>query len=129
MPGPNPLLVKTGLAGAAVDKFKILKFGTADDTFIHATTITEVLVAVSLEAAASGARLEYVTDGIATVQAGGTVTRGDFVTSGAAGVGVAAAPATTAHNGTIGIAMASAVIGDFFPVMICQARTGSAAGA
>ena len=49
---------------------------------------------------------------------GGTVTRGNFVTTDASGFGAAAAPAAGTNNRVIGRALWSGVSGDIIPVLL-----------
>jgi hypothetical protein len=60
--------------------------------------------------------------GIAECQAGGAITRGDFLTSDATGKALASAPAAGVNNRVVGIALASGVLDDFIPVLLAQGR-------
>ncbi len=122
MAGPNQLLNKAFTAGGVIAVNKIVKFDAVDDQVVEAAANTDLVMGVSLEpAAASGDRLEVAVLGIAEVKAAGTIARGDYVVSDASGDGVAGT-ATTAKQQAIGIAMASAVSGDIFPVMIARSQ-------
>lgn len=105
-------------AGAAVEAGKLVKIGAADDTVIHGTDATDALLGVAEYDVDSGAQVTVQITGVAWVIAGGAVTRGDRVTAGAAGVGVAAAPLTGANAHYVGVALRSAVSGDHFPVLL-----------
>jgi len=109
------LQTKNFIAGAAIDKNKIVMFGSDDDSVIHATAATDRPVGVSLAAAASGARVDVALQGVAEVKLGGTIARGGDVTSGAAGVGVDLVAAATIKS-SIGRAMAGGDSGDIIPV-------------
>ncbi|KPL10738.1 hypothetical protein AMJ85_05310 [candidate division BRC1 bacterium SM23_51] len=122
MAGPNQVLNKTFKAGAAIDIHKIVMFDSADDTVIHATAVTDLPFGISLGAAAAlGDRLDVAVIGIGEVKLGGTVNRGDYVVSGAAGVGMPGT-ASTAKQRAVGIAMAYGVSGDIIPVLICPSQ-------
>lgn len=122
MAGPNPLLTKTHDAGAAITKFRLLKIGAADEAVIHAVDGTAPIVAVSAETVASGARVEVEMAGLVEVELGGTVARGDYVTAGAAGVGVKSAPAAGVNSDVAGVAMVSGVSGDIINMMLSPCR-------
>ncbi len=110
-------LSKSFTAGGAITKNAIVMFGADDNTVVVATAATDKLLGVALAAAASGERVEVQLQGVAEVALGGTVARGDDVTSGAAGVGVALAAAITIKS-SVGRAMASGVSGDIIPVAL-----------
>lgn len=115
----NSLLQKSFKAGAAIAAYRIVKLGAADNVVVQAAAATDALIGVANEVgAASGERQDVVMLGIAEVEAGGTIARGNYVTSDADGKGVAAAPATGVNNNVIGFALASAVAGDIFPVLL-----------
>jgi hypothetical protein len=118
----NPLLVKNYVAGAAVAARRIVKF-SADRTVIQATGNTDDAIGVSSEVAAeSGGRCDVIRSGLAEIELGGTVTRGQRVTSDANGKGVALALASVNISGVshcqIGIAEVSGVNGDIIDVLV-----------
>lgn len=119
MAGPNDLLTKAFIAGAAIVKNTIVKFDAAEDTVIAAAAATDQLLGVALHAAAAGERVDVQLLGIAEIKAGGAITRGDFVTSDAAAEGVALSAAATIKSG-IGMALATAADGDIIPVLLSQ---------
>jgi len=110
---------KTFLAGANIAAYTICKFGSDDDSLVPAAAATDVLVAVSKEAVASGARGDFQMEGIGEVKLGaaGACTRGDSITADAAGLGTPLAAAATIKS-CIGMAMASGANGDIIPVHI-----------
>lgn len=108
---------KNFAAGGAITANSLLKFGSDDNTLVLAAAATDPIVAVSVEAAASGAKFDPQLTGIAEVKLGGTVTRGDDVTSDASGLGVSLSAAATIKC-SVGRAMASGVVGDIIPVAI-----------
>ena len=107
-------------AGAAIDEFRAVKIGAADNTVIEAVDAAAAIVGVSEFAAASGAEVTVQIDGVARVKAGGVIARGSLVTATTDGVIVAAAPATGANANTLGIALATAADGDVIPVLLSQ---------
>lgn len=66
----------------------------------------------------AGATLDIVTSGVFPAIAGGTISRGDPLTSDSAGAVVTAAPSGGTNIAIIGHALASAVAGDRVPVLI-----------
>ncbi len=72
----------------------------------------------NVAAGAAEERIDIIKEGIAEVVAGGSVTRGDPITSDAAGAGVTAAPGAGTNNRIIGFAEVSAASGDIFAVLM-----------
>jgi hypothetical protein len=122
----NHILTKAYTAAGTIDQYTIVKFDASDTTVVEAGAATDLLLGVAYIPGVSGTqkvsgdRLEIVLSGVAEVKAGGTITRGALLTSDASGQAVAAAPATGVNNQVIGRALASAVSGDVFPVLIAQ---------
>ncbi len=106
--------VKKFTAGATITLGDIVKFGSDDDTVVPAAAATDLLIGVALHDAANTAEVTVQMGGIADVKAGGTVARGDLITSDAAGLGVVAA----ATNRFVGFATKSGVVNDIVPVLI-----------
>ncbi len=123
MAGPNPTTIKTYLSGAAVGANKLVKL-SADETVIHAVDGAAPILGVTLNATSGAAeRVDVVVQGIASVKAGGTVAITDYVTSGAAGVGVAAAPGAGVNSNVVGISAGkAAVTGDLVDILIAPSR-------
>lgn len=119
----SPTLIKNFTAGAAVGANLIVKLGAADGAVLAATASTETLIGVSTElAAASGERCDILLAGVANVIAGGSVTRGNYITSDSAGKAVAIGATGGTNYGVIGIALTSASSGDLFPILIAPSR-------
>lgn len=116
----NPMLIKNYDAGAAIEPHRIVKFDSSDFTVIQAAAATDALIGVLADPkqVASGKRADVIHAGIADVELGGTVTRGDPVTSDADGKGVQASPAAGANNDIVGRALKSGVSGDIVPVLV-----------
>ncbi|TSD86016.1 DUF2190 domain-containing protein [Mycobacterium sp. KBS0706] len=113
----NHGLVKPFVAGAIVPPYRIVKFGADDDTAIAAAAAADKSIGVTdmLGASAVGVTFDIVLTGIAEVEYGGPVTRGDDLTADAQGRAVAVA---AAGNRVIGKAMATGVLGDIGSVLI-----------
>lgn len=119
----NPGLTKSFIAETTVAPYRIGKFGSTDDRVVQATASTESLLGVSNNLGGSaGGRVDMVLTDVTEVEYGGTVTRGDYLTSDASGRAITASPATGVNAGIIGKAMASGVIGDIGSVLLCQSR-------
>lgn len=111
----NPLLTKQFVAEAAINAYRIVKFGTTDDYVVQGAAATDSLIGVvETVAPALGERCDVVVCGIAEVSLGGSVTRGGSVTSNATGQAVG----TAAGNRAIGVALASGASGDVIPVLL-----------
>lgn len=115
----NPTLIKNYTSPAAAAAYRIAKPGANDGEVAQAAAATDALMGVyeSLPVAA-GERCDVVKSGIADVEFGGVVTRGQPITSDAVGRAVAAAPAAGSNVRIIGFAEVSAVLGDIGPVLI-----------
>ena len=132
----NPLLTKTFKAGGALTKYRIVKFGSDDDSVVQATAATDALMGVVAELdVSSGERGDIHLAGVAQVVYGGTITRGDLLTADSNGKAVkvtrhthtentAASYTQNATTGVgsgeriIGVAMVSGVSGDIGSVLI-----------
>lgn len=111
----NPGLIKSLLAGAVIAANRIVKFGADDAHVVQAAAATDASIGVSpLGAEEIGQVCDFATEGLCTVEYGGTVTRGDMLTADANGMAVVAA----AGNRAIGVAMVSGVAGDLGSVKI-----------
>jgi hypothetical protein len=115
----NPGLIKTYDAGAAIAAYTVVKFTATDFQVITAAAVGDALAGVTTEvAAASGERVDVIHDGIAYVQAGGTIAAGDSLTVNATGQAVSAGPATGVNNHCFARARQSAVVGDVFEAIL-----------
>lgn len=115
----NPTLSKNYTAETAVKKNRIVAFGTAEGSVIHATAATDKAIGVSLELdAAAGERVDVVRTGIADVEYGGTVAVGDLLTSDSDGCAVVAAPAAGENARVVGVAEHAGLAGDIGAVLI-----------
>lgn len=123
MAGLTSGLTKNFTAEAAVTKRRIVKFGAADTTVLLGAASTDLLIGVSTGIdAAINEPCDVKMGGIAEVEFGGAVTRGQYLTSDATGRAVAAAPAAGVNASIIGVAMVSGVAGDIGSVLLSQGR-------
>lgn len=82
----NDILSKNYKAGAGVTKYRIAKHGAADYEALLAAASTDALMGVFTELDQdSGGRVDVYRAGLADVEYGGAVKRGDMLTSDASG--------------------------------------------
>lgn len=106
------------VAGAAISQYTIVKL-SADKTVINSTGYTAWMVGVNDEVTrASGDVCGIKTQGCALVKLGGTIARGEQVTSGAGGVAVKATTVAGASVYIVGTMLESGVSGDIKPMLI-----------
>lgn len=108
-------------AGATVNNFRLVKFGSGDRIVIQADAATDAIIGVADVAAtscASGEKFDVVLEGIFPVTYGASVTRGQLLTANSSGQAVPAAPAAGSNVSIIGRAMVSGVSGDLGSVLI-----------
>lgn len=104
---------------AIATAFLIAKFGADDDTLSQATASTESLVGIFQHTtSAVGEEVRVMLDGISRVKLGGTVARGDRLTSDANGKAVAIGVVAGTNYNSIGTALASGVADDIIPVLL-----------
>ena len=117
----NPTLIKNYTAEGAIAAYRIVKFGAADGGVVQAAASTDLIIGVN-EAlpVAAGERVDVIRSGIADVEFGGTVARGQPVAADANGKAVVAAPAANVNAHIIGFAEVSAVAGDIAPVLLAR---------
>lgn len=115
--------VRSFVAEAAISANRVVTFGATDDNVLTAAAVTSTLIGI-VEGVSPvlGERVDVVMTGIADLQIGGSVTRGNYITVDAQGRGVAAAPAAGVNNNVIGVALQSGVSGDIIPVLISPGR-------
>lgn len=114
-------LTKSYTAEGAISANRFVKVGAADYGVLQAAAVADKIIGISTEIdAASGERTDVVHEGIADLKLGGTVARGDLLTSDATGQGVVAAPAAGTNNRIGAMAIISGVSGDIIPVKVIQ---------
>lgn len=120
----NPVLTKSFVAGGTIVPFTLVKFGADDNTVVAAAAVADFLLGVAdiphQGNAVTGERVDVVVNGVAEVKYGGTITRGQLLTTDASGYAVAAAPAAGTNNRIIGVALQSGVSGDVGSVLLSQ---------
>lgn len=114
----NPELFLAYTAGGAIPANRFVKFGASDRAMLQAAAATDAIVGVSDIAAASTETVDVCISGIFPVVYGGTVTRGDLLTSDSTGRAIVAAPAAGVNHRIGGVAMVSGVVGDLGSVRI-----------
>jgi len=114
----NHDFVKGFIAGGTVAARRIVKFGSGDTAVVQAAAATDSLIGVSDLGAALNESVSVIMGGVAAVEYGGNVTRGQLLTADSNGKAVAAAPAAGVNNRVIGVAMLSGVSGDIGSVLI-----------
>lgn len=116
----NQGLTKNYVAGGVIAAFRIVKFGANDGEVLQAAAATDLSIGVTDRTypEAVGERVEITRTGIAEVEYGGAVTRGQKLTSDASGRAIVAAPAAGANVQILGTAEVSGVLGDIGSLLI-----------
>ena len=115
----NQGLTKAFVAGAAIAPNRFIKFGADDRTVLQGAAAGDFIFAVSDDVGcASGERLDNILTDSATIEYGGTVTRGALLMSDSVGRAIAATASAGANVRTGGVALVSAVSGDKGPMLI-----------
>ena len=122
MIGQTSGIEKSVLAGAAITAFTMGKFGSDDNTMVPGAASTDELIGVFQHDAASGAEVRVMLEGITRIKLGGSVTRGNWLTSDASGQGVAIGSTAGTNYNAVGKAMASGSSGDIIPMLLVQSR-------
>ena len=105
----NPMLLKNFVAEAAISPYRLVKMGSANDKVTLATAAIDMIIGACNEVGpALAERCDIVVVGIAYIEAGAAIVRGNFVTSDASGRAVVPAPAAGVNNRCIGVALESA---------------------
>ena len=113
----NPGLIKNFTASAAIAAKRIVTLA-AGGSVSQAASGTANNVGVAELACASGSRVDVVMSGIVEVEAGGSITCGDYVTADSNGKAVAA----ESTDAVLGVALDTASSGDYVDVMISLGR-------
>lgn len=115
----NLRFAKSFNAGGALAANSIAKVGANDYGVLPAAAATDKLLGITTEIpATSGERVDVALLGVADLKLGGTVTRGDLITSDASSNGVTSAPAAGVNHRIVGVAQVSGVSGDLIPVLL-----------
>lgn len=123
MAGLSTILTKGFKAEAAVPPRRIIKHGAADGTVVVGAASTDKIFGISTEiAAAIGEPCDVHLYGVAEVEYGGNVARGDYLTSDGTGRAVTAAPGAGVNAAIIGQALVSGVVGDIGVAVLHPSR-------
>jgi len=116
----NREIIKSYSAEGTISPCRLVKPGAADYGVVVATAGADKVIGVTmpLVSVVSGDSVEIMHEGIADLQLGGTVTRGDLLMSDGTGQGIVAAAGAGANVRTIGTALVSGVSGDIIPVLL-----------
>ena len=115
----NQVLTKAFVAEGPIVPFSIVRAGSADLGVLQASSVTDPIIGISTELDSTiSERVDVVSQGIADLRLGGSVTRGALVTTNASGLGVAANPAAGVNNRIVGVALTSGVSGDIISVSV-----------
>ncbi len=119
----NVLLARNFKAEGAIPAFTLVKPGTIDGNVLAAAAVADSIMGVTTDIpAALGERTDIILSGVADVLYGGTVARGDWLTTDASGRAVTAAPAAGVNNNVVGRALVSGVLGDVGSVTLACNR-------
>ena len=117
-----PTLVRAFEASAVIAAFKIAKFSdiAASSKIAAASVNTDPIAGVtgSIGAATIGDMADLILLGIGLVTAGGAITAGALLTSDASGNAIVAVPTVGVFMSVIGKALAPAVSGDVFELLL-----------
>lgn len=116
----DELIIKNFIADGTINPYRILKHNNSDTDVVQASSETDYIIGVSDEVGASSAeRVDVTMNGIAQIELGGTVTRGEELTSDANGkaVSISSLPKGVNYR-SIGKALVSGVSGDIAPVLL-----------
>jgi len=116
----NPSLIKSYTAEGAISPCRIVKFGAADYGVLQASAAADKTMGITRPGitVAATESVEVIHQGIADLEYGAAVTRGDLLMSDANGKGIPAAAAGAANVRVIGTAIVSGVAGDICPVLV-----------
>lgn len=116
----NPILTKSYQAGAIVNPCRFVKHGAADYAAIQAVDAAAAILGVSEQnmVAPAGHTFDVIKAGIAMLELGGAVTRGNVLIPDAVGRGVAASVVAGTEQHVGAIAEVSGVEGDIIPVLV-----------
>lgn len=110
------MFIKSFRADAAVAKHRLVKAGAADGSIAQSTAATSAIMGVADSlGGTTGKVMDCVVGGYATVEYGGTVTRGAPLTSDSNGKAIVA---TVEGSRLIGYAVTAGASGDFGTVHV-----------
>ena len=111
------------IAGATVNPYRIVKF-SASGVVIQGAAATDTTIGINQSPQAANATEQTMIAllGLAQVELGGNVARGDLLTTDTVGRAVVSLAAPT--DRVIGVALESGSSGAFVPVLISQSKNG-----
>lgn len=118
----KPATVEGYKAEAAIEPYRVVKFGAADGAVVTATAGGDFVIGVADRAGyATGDVVSVIRSGFAPVIASGAVVRGALVAAAADGKVATAA----ANDRILGVAEATAAANDRFLVQLCIGARGN----
>lgn len=113
----NPTLTKTFKCTSAIAGRTLVTFGASDGEVVACSAVTDPIIGVTEQIGSQdNGRVDVIVAGIAEVNSGGNLTRGDVITATATGQAATA----SAGNRIAGIVMQSAVANDIVDLLIAQ---------
>lgn len=114
----NDGLIKSFYADGTLRGRKLVTFGTGKLKVKEATAADQALIGVTTQIGSeTNGRVDVIFSGISEAVAGGSIAKGDVLTSDA---NADAITATQAADRVIGIALEDAVAGDYVSILIAQ---------
>ena len=114
----NDGLIKTFYADGTLEGRKLVTFGTGKLKVKQATAASEALIGVTTQIGSeTNGRVDVIFSGITEANAGGTIAKGDVLTSDS---NADVVKASQAADRVIGIALEDAVTGDYVSILIAQ---------
>lgn len=111
-------LIKTFTCGSAIAGYTLVTLASAAGAVEAANAVTDVLIGVTTQIGSQdNGRVDVVMGGVTEVKIGGSVTKGDVLTTDASGHAVTATQAT---DRVIGLALQTAVAGDIASILLAQ---------
>jgi hypothetical protein len=109
-------------ASATVGQFRIVRL-SADTTVAQSAAAADPHLGICAQtggATTANPRCDIAVSGVVEAEYGGTVTRGDLLTSDASGRVITATAAAGTNVRVVGIAMVSGVVGDVQEILLSQ---------
>ena len=111
-------LIKTFHAPASVEGYRIVTLAVGVNTVETANAVTDPLIGVTTSIGSmDNGRCDVIVGGISEIKIGGSVTRGDVLTTDASGRAVTSGAGT---DRIIGLALQDAVLDDIASILVAQ---------
>lgn len=122
----NSIYQRTRVAGAAIERNRIVMRGANDGTVVRANAATVRLLGISdnFDILEAGLPVDVQLHGPGWLTLGSAVTQGDHLTADSQGRGVPANPAAGTRNFTVGQALESGLAGDRIQVFVQPGTVG-----